>query len=78
MFRAAGLSDVAVTMRCHLETEPGNFLHAMVLRLAEIALEVGVLSEAEWRRWTAGLTELAETGSFFASANYYLCSGVKP
>jgi ubiquinone/menaquinone biosynthesis C-methylase UbiE len=75
MFRAAGLGDVTVTMRCHLETEPGSFLHAMALRLADIALEVGVLSEGEWRRWTGGLAELAEAGSFFASANYYLCSG---
>src|SRR5258707_890823 len=51
MFRTAGLGDVTVTMRCHLETEPGLFLHAMALRLADIALEVGVLSDAEWRRW---------------------------
>ena len=77
MFRTAGLDDVTVTMRCHLETEPGLFLHAMALRLAEIALEVGVLSETEWRRWTAGLAELTDAGSFFASANYYLCSGEK-
>jgi ubiquinone/menaquinone biosynthesis C-methylase UbiE len=77
MFRAAGLSHVTVTMRCHLETEPGLFLHAMVLRLAEVALDVGVLTEEEWRRWTEGLAELAESGSFFASANYYLCSGVR-
>jgi ubiquinone/menaquinone biosynthesis C-methylase UbiE len=78
MFRAAGLSDVTVTMRCHLETEPGNFLHAMALRLADIALETGALNEEEWHRWTGGLAELAESGSFFASANYYLCSGVMP
>jgi ubiquinone/menaquinone biosynthesis C-methylase UbiE len=77
MFRAAGLSGITVTMRCHLETEPGNFLHAMALRLADIALEAGVLNEEEWRRWTGGLAELAEAGSFFASANYYLCSGVR-
>jgi hypothetical protein len=77
MFRAAGLGDVTVSMRCHLETEPGNFLHAVVLHLAESALEMGVVSEAEWRRWTTALAELAETGSFFASTNYYLCSGVR-
>jgi ubiquinone/menaquinone biosynthesis C-methylase UbiE len=76
MFRAAGLSDITVIMRCHMETEPGDFLHAMALRLADIALEVGVLNQEEWRRWTGGLAELAEAGSFFASANYYLCSGV--
>ncbi|MCW3036895.1 MAG: hypothetical protein JWM17_2207 [Actinobacteria bacterium] len=77
MFRTAGLGDVTVTMRCHLETEPGNFLHVMALRLAENALEAGVITEAEWRSWTAGLAELAESGSFFASSNYYVCSGLK-
>jgi len=77
MFRAAGLSGVTVSMRCHLETEPGGFLHEVVLRLADSAAEMGVVSEAEWRRWTAALAELAETGSFFASTNYYLCSGVR-
>jgi hypothetical protein len=77
MFRAAGLGDVSVSMRCHLETEPGNFLHAVVLHLAESALEMGVVSETEWRRWTVALAELAESGSFFASTNYYLCSGVR-
>lgn len=78
MFRAAGLGDVTVTVRCHIETEPGLFLHAMALRLADVGYEAGVLSQAEWQGWTGELAALAEAGSFFASANYYLCSGVVP
>src|SRR5207244_10519003 len=39
MFRTAGLSNITVTMRCHLETEPGGFPHEVVLRLPDSAAD---------------------------------------
>ena len=78
MFRDAGLTDVRVTVRTHIDTEPGSFLHSIALRLAEAAMQAGAVGEREANRWLAQLAELAEAGSFFASINYYLCAGTKP
>jgi len=77
LFREAGLVDVSAEVGVHIDTEPGSFLHEVWLRLAEMASEVGVISAAEYERWTQDLAALAEAGSFFASSNYYLCSGRK-
>jgi len=77
MFRAAGLTDMQVTVRTHVDTEPGSFLHGIALRLAESAMEAGAVGENEGSRWLAQLAELADAGSFFSSINYYLCVGAR-
>lgn len=78
LFRAAGLTDVRMSVRVHTDVEPGSFLHGMALRLAASAMEAGAISQAEGEGWLGELEVLAQAGSFFSSVNYYLCTGTKP
>jgi SAM-dependent methyltransferase len=71
---AAGLADVTLTVWPHVDTEVGSYLHGMALRLADAAVEAGVLTGGEHARWVAGLDSL---GSFLSSINYCLCAGTR-
>jgi SAM-dependent methyltransferase len=77
LFRERGLGEVSVAVRTHVDTAAGSYLHGMAQRLCRAAVDAGVVTPVEGDRWIGDLDELATTGHFFSTINYYLCVGVR-
>ena len=76
-FRQAGLSDVEVHTRTHVDTAIDSYLYGMALRVAGSAAEAGTISEAERSEWVRQLHELASAGDFFSSITSFACVGTR-
>lgn len=74
-FLEAGLLDVAVVSVTHQDTMAGSYLHRMAVRIAAAAVDAGVITREEARRWLSELDRLVTRSEFFSSINYYVCCG---
>ena len=77
LFSQGGFKDVQVQVWAHTDYEPGSYLHAMAQRIAQAALECGVLSADEHGRWLQELDGRMRAGEFFSSMSYFCCQGEK-
>jgi hypothetical protein len=53
----------------------GSYLHRMAMRIAAAAVDAGVITREEARRWLFELDRLVTQSEFFSSINYYVCCG---
>jgi SAM-dependent methyltransferase len=74
----AGLVDVKVRAFTPMEREPDGFYGGVADRAAEIAVQVGALTEAERAAWMGTLNREREAGRFLAGRTHLFAWGVKP
>ena len=74
----AGLRDVRVEVIVQAETDPASYLVGSAERTAQAVAELSAITADEANGWLRQLRELADTGRFFASLNYYAWVGRKP
>jgi ubiquinone/menaquinone biosynthesis C-methylase UbiE len=78
LFNAAGLRDVRVRAFASLEQDPAGFYATNGgLRWADIAVQVGAISDAERRRWLDQLREVQAAGGFVAGLTHLFVWGTR-
>lgn len=78
LFEQAGLADVRVRGFFPLETDPGSFYAGLAERSAEVALEVGAITQAERGRWLQALHAEHARGPVVAGRLHIFVQGRKP
>ena len=78
LLQAVGCVDVQVRAFTPLERDPSGFYGGVAERAAEIALQVGVVTEAECRRWLDALHAEQLAGRFLAGRTHLFVWGTRP
>jgi ubiquinone/menaquinone biosynthesis C-methylase UbiE len=78
LFGAAGLERIEVRAFTPLERDPRGFYAGVAERAAEIAVQTGLVSEAERQQWLAELRAEADAGRFLAGRTHLFVWGVRP
>jgi SAM-dependent methyltransferase len=74
----AGLTHVAARAFLPLEREPDGFYGRMAVRAADVAAQMGAITEAERERWLAQLHAEQAAGNFLGGRVHVFCWGLKP
>jgi ubiquinone/menaquinone biosynthesis C-methylase UbiE len=77
LLAAAGLVDVNVRAFTPLERDPRGFYAGVAERAAEIAVQVGAVTEAERQQWLADLRAEQDAGRFLAGRTHLFVWGRK-
>lgn len=75
---AAGLADVRLRTDVYQDTALEPYTQSFLARRAENAVRFGLVDVAAAQRWLDGFSELAATGTFVLTMNFYGAVGVKP
>jgi len=78
MLSEAGAEDVNVEPYVHKDCEPDSYLFKLATRISDAALSAQFITAEEHAHWAAGLSALAESGHFFSTINFNICTGAKP
>ena len=78
LFAAAGLRSVRLRTEVYQDTGLGSYARRFLEHRAASAVRLGVVDHAGAQRWLDGFVELARTGGFVMTMNYYGVTGVKP
>jgi ubiquinone/menaquinone biosynthesis C-methylase UbiE len=78
LLAAAGLRDVGVRALTPLERDPAGFYAGVAERAARIAVETGVMTEDERRRWWDTLCAEAAAGRFLGGRTHLFVWGTRP
>lgn len=79
LLRQAGLVDVRVRAFASIEQNPAGFYATNAgTRWADVAVQVGAITEAERRRWVAELNEEVAAGGFVAGLTHLFVWGIRP
>jgi len=79
LLRQAGLADVRVRAFASVEQDPAGFYATNAgARWADVAVQVGAITEAERRRWVADLEAEAVAGGFVAGLTHLFVWGTRP
>ena len=78
-FTAAGLRDVRVRGFVSLEQNPAGFYATNAgERWADVAMQVGAITDAERQQWTEQLRAVQAAGGFMAGLTHLFVWGVRP
>lgn len=79
LLREAGLADVRVRAFASIEQDPTGFYATNAgARWADVAVQVGAITEAERQRWVAELDAGAAAGGFVAGLTHLFVWGTRP
>jgi ubiquinone/menaquinone biosynthesis C-methylase UbiE len=78
LFAAAGLRDIGVRALTPIERDPAGFYAGVAERAARIAVETGVMTEEERRRWWDALCAEVVAGRFLAGRTHLFVWGTRP
>lgn len=79
LLRQAGLADVRVRAFASIEQDPAGFYATNAgARWADVAVQVGAITEVERRRWVAELDAEVAAGGFVAGLTHLFVWGTRP
>jgi SAM-dependent methyltransferase len=75
---AAGLQRIRLVTDVYQDTTLEPYTQTFLLRRAEHAVKLGVVSASAAQTWLDGFTHLARIGGFLMTMNFYGAAGVRP
>ncbi len=78
LMAAAGLEEIRVRAFTPFERHATGFYAALAERGADVALQIGAITEGERRRWLDALRAEQEAGRFFAGQTHLFVWGIRP